>query len=303
MTGMDEPETTSAPEGTPTQTPTEAAGETYCYVHKKTPTKLSCSRCGNPICGRCAIPATVGQHCPDCVAEARKSAPKVKRQMPDSPVVMVIIAINVIMFVGQLYFDDTFTERLFEVPALVADGEFYRLFTAMFLHSERQLFHILFNMYILFSYGPFVEHWLGKVRFIGLYLLAGLMGSAVSYTFGEIGRPSLGASGAIFGVVGALGVLAFHMRGSAQGIAMLRGVVLFAGINLLFGFIVPGIDNNAHIGGLVGGALIAYALTKNPHQLRPVGVQVATYAGAALVVAFLVVRRTDDLRTLFPFLG
>ena len=296
---MDEPETPAAPD----RTPTEGSDETYCYVHRKTPTKLSCSRCGNPICGRCAIPATVGQHCPDCVAAARKSAPKVRRQMPDSPVVMVIIAINVLMFVGQLFFGRTFTEKLWEVPALVADGEFYRLFTAMFLHDERRIFHILFNMYILFSYGPFVEHWLGSVRFVGLYLLAGLAGSAASYTFGAVGGASLGASGAIFGVVGALGVLAYYMRGSAQGGAMLRGVALFAGINLLFGFIFPGIDNNAHIGGLIGGALIAYGLTKSPHQLRPAGAQVAAYAGAALAVALLVLRRTDELRTLFPFLG
>ena len=137
--------------------------------------------------------------------------------MPDSPVVMVIIAINVLMFVGQLYFDESFTEKLYEVPALVADGEFYRLFTAMFLHSERQIFHILFNMYILFSYGPFVEHWLGSLRFIGLYLLAGLSGSAVSYTFGEVGGASLGASGAIFGVVAALGVLAYHIERFRSG--------------------------------------------------------------------------------------
>jgi membrane associated rhomboid family serine protease len=294
MTGMDEPKTSA-----PDQMPTEASDETYCYVHKKTPTKLSCSRCGKPICGRCAIPATVGQHCPDCVAEARKSAPKVKRQMPDSPVVMVIIAINVLMFVGQLFFGRTFTEKLWEVPALVADGEFYRLFTAMFLHSERQIFHILFNMYILFSYGPFVEHWLGTVRFVGLYLLAGLAGSTASYMFSDPQGASLGASGAIFGVVGALGVLAYYMKGTAQGSAMLRGVLLFAGLNLLLGFALPGIDNNAHIGGLVGGIAIAFGLTKNPRELRPMALQVATYLGIAVVIVLIIVRRTDEIRALF----
>lgn len=277
--------------------------ETYCYVHKKTPTKLSCSRCGNPICGRCAIPATVGQHCPDCVAEARKSAPKVRRQITsNAPVVMGLIAINVVMFLGEFLIDG-FTDKLVQFPPYIADGEFYRLFTAMFLHSEGQIFHILFNMYILYSYGPFVEQWLGKVRFVGLYLLAGLAGSAASYTFSAVNASSLGASGAIFGVVGALGVLAYYMKGSAQGSAMLRGVLMFAGINLLFGFIVPGIDTNAHIGGLIGGGIIAFGFTKNPRQLRPTGVQVATYAGVAVFIFLMIVRRTNELRTLFPFLG
>ncbi len=96
--------------------------ETFCYVHKNTPTKLACSRCGNPICGRCAIPATVGQHCPDCVAEARRSAPKVKvtsQLASTAPVVMTLIAINIVMFIGE-YVIDGFTENLVQFPPFIS---------------------------------------------------------------------------------------------------------------------------------------------------------------------------------------
>ncbi len=170
----------------------------------------------------------------------------------------------------------------------------------MFLHAENSPLHILFNMYILFTYGPFVEQWLGKARFVTLYLLAGLAGSTASYTFSAVNTGSLGASGAIFGVVGALAVLAFYARGTAQGRSLLQGVMLFVGINLLLGFSLGGIDNNAHIGGLIGGVVIAFGLTQNPRQLRPAGVQVATVLGVAALLAGAIVNRTSEIKALFP---
>src|SRR5687768_8442729 len=131
---------------------TTAPEETeYCYGHPKTPTKLHCSRCDRPICGRCAIPASVGQHCPECVAEARKSAPKVRSAMgATAPVVTGILGINIVVFILQ-FFIPGFTERFAMIPGAIADGEYWRLITPVFMHSEGFLLHIIMNSYILYS--------------------------------------------------------------------------------------------------------------------------------------------------------
>jgi membrane associated rhomboid family serine protease len=243
----------SNPPDAPTQAVDDAA-ETYCYRHSDTPTKLRCSRCNRPICGRCAIPASVGQHCPECVAEARREAPRVKTAMQaNAPVVLGIVVACAIVYLLQLT-DGSVTGRFGMSPIAVKLGDWWRLFTATFLHSDRTFIHILFNMYVLYAYGPMVEQAFGHVRFAAFYLVAGLAGSAASYAFSAVNILGVGASGAIFGIVGVL-VVHFYNRGQRQVVNSLLG---FIGINLVLGFVLPGIDNAAHIGGLIGGAALGY---------------------------------------------
>lgn len=266
---------------------TTAPEETeYCYGHPKTPTKLHCSRCDRPICGRCAIPASVGQHCPECVAEARKSAPKVRSaMMATSPVVTTILALNVIVFIGQQLFPEI-TEKLIMDPFLIIGGEYWRLITPVFLHAG--VLHIFMNSYILYSLGPNVEEAFGSVRFALMYLATGFLATAASFALPPEVR-SLGASGAVFGMAGVLLVYLYRRRKSAFVAQYLRSIMVFIGINLAFGFLVPGIDNVAHIGGLIGGIILGAGFDRED-QLKSITGVVALLVVAA-AGAFLVVLR------------
>ncbi|MGH2736189.1 MAG: rhomboid family intramembrane serine protease [Actinomycetota bacterium] len=274
--------------------------ETYCVGHPDRPTKLRCSRCDRPICGQCAIPASVGQHCPWCVAEARKSHPKVRTAMQASaPGVRAIIGLNVVAWVAQLIASFTATQQIDPVtlrfaliPPEIANGEWWRLITSMFLHATTGpflLLHILFNCYILYIYGPEVEKVFGTRKFLTMYLAAGFLGSAFSYAFGPFIKVGLGASGAVFGMVGVLIAYLFSRRSSALVTEYLRSLVFFVGINLVFGFIVAGIDNFAHIGGLVAGLGLGFVYDLAQRRNAPVLEILATLAliGAGVVLVAL----------------
>jgi membrane associated rhomboid family serine protease len=274
----------------------ETSEENYCYAHPDTPTRLRCSRCDRPICGRCAIPASVGQHCPECVAEARRSAPKVRSALrATAPVVMTILIINVVIWVIQTASPsepgtpfDVVTFALGAMPERIAAGEWYRLITPMFLHAPDSFWHIGFNSYALYLFGPNMEQGLGKRRFLILYLVAGFTGSAASYTFGSCGRVGVGASGAIFGVLGGLLVYLYNRRRSTFVRQYMRNILFLIVINLVFGFVFPSIDNLAHIGGLVGGAALGLSLDEAPgHTITPaprlLGVLGVVIAAVALV--------------------
>jgi membrane associated rhomboid family serine protease len=278
------------------------AEQTFCYAHPDTPTGLSCSRCGRPICGRCAIPATVGQHCPECVAEARRSAPKVRSQMmATAPAVMTILAINVLMFALQRIFPEI-TGRLVMAPSRVADGEWWRLLTSMVLHSPTFIFHILMNSLVLWIYGPHVEQAFGTTRFVVMYVIAGFTGSAVSYAFGDFLGGSLGASGAIFGIAGVLLVYLFRRRTSSFVYAEMRSVMLFVGLNLLLGFTIRGIDYWAHIGGLLAGMGLAVGFDRGDDRPPSVASELLAAAAVVGVGIALVAYRTSTFEPP-PFLG
>ncbi len=240
----------------------EQTDETFCYGHPGTPTRLRCTRCDKPICGRCAVPASVGQHCVWCVAEDRKNAPKVRSTLQaTSPAVLTIIAANVIIWMGQNFIPQI-TQSFSSNPFAIANGEWWRLLTAMFLHAPFtgalfSLLHIGFNMYILRIFGPHVEQAFGTVRFVPMYLVAGFAGSAASYSVGC--RAGVGASGAIFGVVGILLALLYRRRTSAFVATYMKNLLFFVGINLIIGFSIAMIDNAAHIGGLAAGLAVGYA--------------------------------------------
>ncbi len=152
-----------------------------------------------------------------------------------------------------------------KVNLLVAQGQVWRLFTAMFIHIG--IIHLLFNLYALNILGPLVEGFFGYRRFLLIYILGGLWGSVGSFAFSD--ALSAGASGAIFALVGAATVyfLQYRENFGARGKAIVQNMFVVIGINLVFGLSMPGIDNWGHIGGLIGGAVVAYGLL--PKYQRP----------------------------------
>ncbi len=185
--------------------------------------------------------------------------------------VWVIMAINIAVFLvpalldllgvriaGMLPSDYVLALGAKSNAAIAQRGEYYRLLTAMFLHAG--LLHIGFNTYALYALGPEAERLYGTPRFLALYVIAGLAGSVASYAF--TARPGVGASGAIFGLIGGLAAFYYASRRllgeiSRQQIGSLITVVL---INLFIGFSSPLIDNSAHVGGLIGGMVVGWLL-------------------------------------------
>lgn len=270
--------------------------ETYCYGHPKTPTKLRCSRCERPICGRCAIPASVGQHCPECVAEARKSAPKVRSaSTANTPALVAIIGVTVLSFLAQQVIGSDYVQRLASIPFLIALGEWWRLFTPVLVHAG--FLHVAMNMFVLYIYGQNAEEAFGSMRFVAIYVVSALTGSAFSYGFGGL-NSSVGASGAVFGVVGALIVYLYNRR-SSQFIAQhLRGMLTFLALNAVIGFALPNIDIMAHLGGLVGGLLLGFGFDRSRGAAKatsPVVLQVVTVLVVVGAAVLLVMSRTNAL--------
>ncbi len=177
----------------------------------------------------------------------------------------VILAVNVLIFIaGQLIGHNLVLALGAKINGAIVAGEVWRLVTAMFLHVD--LVHLAFNSYALFSFGTLVERNYGRQRFLIAYVLAGLGGSALSFLLSP--RPSVGASGAIFGLIGVLGAYYFiYRRQLVAGPSRLLNIVGIVFYNLLYGLITPAIGNWAHIGGLLAGLALGWALAPR-YQLR-----------------------------------
>ncbi len=210
------------------------------------------------------VHAPVGWQCPQCTAEGAKRSRHVPAFTRTSrnrtgvvgstnptPLVLAIIAVNVVVFFLEDFGHNlAFVERYSLEPDLVhQQHEYYRTFTAMWLHAN--VLHILFNMFALLIVGPAVEVLLGKARFLTLYLIAGLGGSAGSYLLGPHNEYGLGASGAIMGVLGAYVVLAGRRH------LPMAPVVALLVLNFVIGF-TGDIDWRAHLGGLATGCVLAF---------------------------------------------
>lgn len=178
---------------------------------------------------------------------------------PKKPVVTyILIVLNLMVSLyGVLHGNDELINMFGNNYELVQNGEFYRLFTCMFVHAD--ILHILFNMIALYSIGPVVERYYGKSKFLLIYLVSGLLGSIFSGVFMTADSISIGASGAIFGLLGSICYFTYYYRATLQGI--LRGSIMpVIIINLVIGFLSTSIDLSAHIGGLIGGILISMAI-------------------------------------------
>ena len=166
----------------------------------------------------------------------------------------ILIAINVFIFILSLLFPSLiymFADNL----ELVKSGQFYRILTSVFMHAN--IIHLACNMYTLFIIGSQVETFLGKKKFIIIYFASAIMGSLLSLAFSS--GFSVGASGAIFGLMGSLVYFGYHYRLYLNTIIKSQIIPLII-LNLALGFIITGIDNFAHIGGLIGGYLSTMAV-------------------------------------------
>jgi membrane associated rhomboid family serine protease len=236
-----------------------------CYRHPDRETGVSCSACGRPICPDCMTPTPVGMRCPECASERTRvvrnpTAPAAG--FAAAPATFVLIAINVVMYLIQVSsggggfspgVGNSVTLDLGLYGPLVAEGEWYRMLTAGFLHVS--LVHIGFNMFLLFMLGRLIEPSLGTPRFVLLYFASLFCGS-----FGALlmdpDALTIGASGAVFGLFGA-GFLLARERGMN---ALAGELGLLIAINLGFSFILSNISAGGHIGGLIGGGLCALVL-------------------------------------------
>ena len=178
---------------------------------------------------------------------------------PKKPIVTyIIIVLNLMVFLyGMLHSNDELINIFGNNYELVQKGQFYRLLTCMFVHGS--IMHLLLNMYALYTIGPVVERYYGKSKYIFIYLVSGLLGSVFSSVFMSANSVSIGASGAIFGLLGSICYFTYYYRATLQGI-LRDSIVPVIVINLIIGFMLPSVDLVAHIGGLLGGILVSMGL-------------------------------------------
>lgn len=181
-----------------------------------------------------------------------------KKPIVTYSLIFICILVFILMYVLGNGSTDNYTLLVFgaNVDTLTKNGDYYRLFTSMFLHIG--ILHLLCNMYSLYIIGKEVENVFGKVKYLIIYLLSGIVGSILSLAFNH-NTICAGASGAIFGLLGALLYFGYYYR-TYLGATLTRSIVPVIVLNLIIGFTSSGIDNAAHIGGLVGGILIAMAV-------------------------------------------
>ena len=270
-----------------------------CYRHPSRPTYLSCTRCGRPICPDCMTAAAVGQQCPECVNEGKRSVRQARthfggRISQGALVTYTLIAINVVMFVLQ-HASVQMQQDLVLWPPAVADGQYYRMVTSAFLHYG--LAHIVFNMWALWAVGPQLEQWLGRLRFVLLYGLSGLGGSVLVYLLSPLNSATAGASGAIFGLFGATFVLFRRLQLDVRGIV---GLIV---INLVITFVLPAVSSQSiswqgHVGGLVTGTIVAAVFAYVPARQR-LAALISVPIVLLTLFAGLTMWRTETLLELF----
>jgi membrane associated rhomboid family serine protease len=262
----------SSAAGTATQT---------CYRHPNRVTGVSCSSCARPICPDCMTPTSVGMRCPECAKQKTKvHTARTLHSDPRVTVGIIIVCAVAMLASGSLGFGSNGGGRLtadFSLwgPGIADNGEYWRLVTGGFLHAG--LLHIFFNMYLLWILGQMLEPMLGSGRFAALYFTALLWGS-----FGALlltpDAHTVGASGAVFGLMGAAAV-ELRARGINPFQTDIGMLIIF---NLGLSFVLSGISIGGHIGGLIGGALAGMALGyADRHRNRWLG-----YAACAVLMVF-----------------
>lgn len=275
-----------------------------CYRHPDREAMIRCTRCDRPICPDCMRPASVGFHCPDDVRDGARSvrAPRTAlggRLRDSRPYVTItLIVLNVVTYLAsgkldaaslrdpvshpsQLFLDWQLFPR-----AIHNDHQYYELITSAFVHLSP--LHIASNMVSLAIVGPVLERAMGRRRFLAVYLLSALGGSAAIYAFGPALSYTAGASGAIFGLFGACLILA---RKLGLNIQWLVGTVV---LNFVLTFSVPHLSKLGHIGGFVTGLVATAAIAGLPHLQRRIEprLQAAGLAGVLVLLALIVGIRT-----------
>ncbi|MGY1751011.1 rhomboid family intramembrane serine protease [Modestobacter sp. SYSU DS0511] len=266
-----------------------------CYRHPDRPTGVRCTRCGRPICPECMIPASVGFQCPD---DVRVGAAEVRRPRRTTGarlagrrwgvVTLTLIALNVAVALATAVsaatvdvnpfnsFSSPLQNDFATSPYAVDAGEWWRVVTSAFTHVGPV--HLALNMLALLLFGSELERQLGRWRFLTVYLVSALGGSAALQVFGSYYGGVVGASAAIYGLLGGLGVVLLRQKQD------LRGLLTLLAINLFISFL-PGVSLLGHLGGLVAGAVTAAVLVG---ARRHRALQVAGVAAVVVVLLVLV---------------
>jgi membrane associated rhomboid family serine protease len=245
-----------------------------CYRHPNRETAVSCSSCGRPICPECMTPTPVGMRCPECMNQRTRvvvnpTGTPSALSLGGFPATVVIIAINVIVYLvevtkGSGGLGELGVKTIYEMgglwgPAVHEGGEWWRIFTSGFVHVS--VFHIGFNMLLLYFIGRLLEPAIGTLRFTVLYFVCLVAGSFCALWFSPE-TVSAGASGAIFGILGATFVVA-RGRNIEQIAGQLGFLIIF---NLIFTFADGSISVGAHVGGLVAGVLCGLLIVAGEQQ-------------------------------------
>jgi membrane associated rhomboid family serine protease len=273
-----------------------------CYRHPGRETYVSCVRCGRPACPDCLRSAAVGQQCVDCVREGNRGTRRAGAVFGGRPaagavVTWALVAINVLLYLVELAHpslgnDWAMLGRAEIVPGGplqgVSQGQWYRLLTSAFLPppglSGLGPLDIAFNMWALILVGPALEKLLGHTRYLTVYLVSAIGGSVMFYLIGPTNVEALGASGAIFGLFGAWFVVARRLRLDS------RWIVTVVVLNLVIGFVVPGIAWQAHVGGILAGGLLTAAYAYAPRTNRALIQGGATVVVLAILLLALLAR-------------
>ena len=239
-----------------------------CYRHPNRETGVSCAHCGRGLCPDCMVFTPVGIKCaehagvPTGTAKVVQGARRFGIEGDGALLTKILIGINVAVFLWQVGSGGTLSQP-YGYPYLhgalngylVANGDWWRLATSMFLHAS--VIHLGMNMLFLWWIAAPVEQAIGRARFALVYLVSGLAGAAGALLLTAPGTTTVGASGALFGILGAAFIFE-RQRNYVLGGGALTIIVL----NLAFTFAIPGISIGGHLGGLVGGALCALALSR-----------------------------------------
>src|SRR6516165_4626534 len=284
------------------------SGVPTCFRHAGRETYLSCTRCGRPACPECLRSAPVGQQCVECIKEGGRTIRRPSgvfggRAVSGAVVTYTLIALNVALYLVEWVYPkivdylaligSAYDSTIHSVVG-VAHGEYYRLLTSAFLHEQGLSgfgpLHIIFNMWALILVGPSLEHLLGRLRFLAVYVLSALGGSVMFYLLAPVNELGLGASGAVFGLFGAWFVVARRLRVDS------RSIVFLIVLNLGISFLVAGIAWQAHVGGLLTGGLLTAAYAYAPRNHRAL-VQVGATVLVAGVLVVAVLTRNHQLMT------
>jgi membrane associated rhomboid family serine protease len=229
--------------------------DTVCYRHPDRPAGVRCQRCDRPICPACMNSAAVGFQCPSCFTEGVRSVPRTRTSLGGiqrgnpQVVTFTMLALNVLVFIAVRTGSPRVVSDLVLVPVLV-DSEPWRLLTSAFTHV--QIFHIFSNLFMLWQLGPPLEQMLGRLRFAVLYLLSALGGGVAVWMLGAPGSATLGASGAVLGLVGALLVIS-----KARGLDI-TWILMYVAVTAVLSFAIPNVSWEGHLGGFVVGAAVAW---------------------------------------------
>jgi membrane associated rhomboid family serine protease len=273
------------------ETPSTA---TFCVRHPDRQTYLACTRCGRPACPQCLVPASVGFHCVDCLASQPQPRGKTLLGAASTDgrpkVTRAIMAVVILAFIAQQAIP-TLTND-FALLGLAVDeqgwigvgaGEWWRVITVGFLHAG--LIHLAFNMYALWLLGTALEEVLGHLRFAALYVVSLIGGSTASLLFNPPNQAAVGASGAIFGLFGALVII---NRRTGRSATPIYGILI---LNMVLSFLIPQIDWRAHVGGLIAGACAAIGLSAKRHR----GLQIALPTAVLILTLIAIAVRADQL--------